>query len=234
MENDMIYKVSGMTIGHGDRILCKDMSFEIIEGECIMLCGANGSGKTTLMRRLSSEKHALSCEISMIPARIPKVKGFTLREFIRISCFRLSDASGKLSKESEAQIDEVESRLSLTHLDSQDISTLSDGEFQKACIASALVRRSRLILLDEPTAFLDAESRISVLQTLRDLTRSINKPAVLFSTHDIHDGLKVADRVFAIGSDGTFHVSDTEASSKESVLKTIFPKLFIPLGFISK
>ena len=223
-----------MTIGHGDRILCKDMSFEILEGECIMLCGANGSGKTTLMRRLSSERHALSCEIAMIPARIPKVKGFTLREFIRISCFRLSDASGKLSKESEAQIDEVESRLSLTHLDSQDISTLSDGEFQKACIASALVRRSRLILLDEPTAFLDAESRISVLQTLRDLTRSINKPAVLFSTHDIHDGLKVADRVFAIGSDGTFHVSDTEASSKESVLKTIFPKLFIPLGFISK
>lgn len=230
----MIYKVSGMTIGHGDRILCKDMSFEILEGECIMLCGANGSGKTTLMRRLSSERHALSCEIAMIPARIPKVKGFTLREFIRISCFRLSDASGKLSKESEAQIDEVESRLSLTHLDSQDISTLSDGEFQKACIASALVRRSRLILLDEPTAFLDAESRISVLQTLRDLTRSMNKPAVLFSTHDIHDGLKVADRVFAIGPDGTFHVSDTEASSKESVLKTIFPKLFIPLGFISK
>jgi iron complex transport system ATP-binding protein len=91
-----------------------------------------------------------------------------------------------------------------------------------------------LILLDEPTAFLDAESRISVLQTLRDLTRSMNKPAVLFSTHDIHDGLKVADRVFAIGSDCTFHVSDTEASSKESVLKTIFPKLFIPLGFISK
>ena len=234
MENDMIYKVSGMTIGHGDRILCKDMSFEILEGECIMLCGANGSGKTTLMRRLSSERHALSCEIAMIPTRIPKVKGFTLREFIRISCFRLSDASGKLSKESEAQIDEVESRLSLTHLDSQDISTLSDGEFQKACIASALVRRSRLILLDEPTAFLDAESRISVLQTLRDLTRSMNKPAVLFSTHDIHDGLKVADRVFAIGSDGTFHVSDTEALSKESVLKTIFPKLFIPLGFISK
>jgi iron complex transport system ATP-binding protein len=234
MENDMIYKVSGMTIGHGDSILCKDMSFEILEGECIMLCGANGSGKTTLMRRLSSERHALSCEIAMIPARIPKVKGFTLREFIRISCFRLSDASGKLSKESEAQIDEVESRLSLTHLDSQDISTLSDGEFQKACIASALVRRSRLILLDEPTAFLDAESRISVLQTLRDLTRSMNKPAVLFSTHDIHDGLKVADRVFAIGSDCTFHVSDTEASSKESVLKTIFPKLFIPLGFISK
>ena len=139
----MIYKVSGMTIGHGDRILCKDMSFEILEGECIMLCGANGSGKTTLMRRLSSERHALSCEIAMIPARIPKVKGFTLREFIRISCFRLSDASGKLSKESEAQIDEVESRLSLTHLDSQDISTLSDGEFQKAGIASALVRKAR-------------------------------------------------------------------------------------------
>ena len=220
MENDMIYKVSGMTIGHGDRILCKDMSFEILEGECIMLCGANGSGKTTLMRRLSSERHALSCEIAMIPARIPKVKGFTLREFIRISCFRLSDASGKLSKESEAQIDEVESRLSLTHLDSQDISTLSDGEFQKAGIASALVRKADVIMLDEPTAFLDAENRISVLNTLRALC---DDRAIIFSTHDLHDGLQVCTKVFALGADHQFHCSpDSTHESKTATVARIF------------
>ena len=237
MENNVIYKVSGMTIGHGDKILSKDVSFEINEGECIMLCGANGSGKTTLMKMLAGEKYDDGHEVVMIPTRIPKIKGFTLREFIRISCFRHSDASGRLSKETEGKIDEAESLLGLSSLDSRDISTLSDGEFQKAGIAAALVRKASLILLDEPTAFLDAESRISVLQTLKKLTESVcegKRPAVLFSTHDLHDGLKVADKVFAIGADGVFHVSETEESSRESTVKAIFPKLFIPLGFISK
>lgn len=213
-----------MVVGHGEKILCRNVNFEIHEGECIMLCGANGSGKTTLMKALAGMNGTSRHEIAMIPARIPKVKGFTLREFIRISCYRHSDASGRLSATDERRIDETIRRLGLSQLDSRDISTLSDGEFQKACISAALIRKARLILLDEPTAFLDAESRIAVLETLRELTRTPEdmKPAVLFSTHDLHDGLKVADRVFAIGSDGLFHVSKEDDASRKVTVKTIF------------
>ena len=87
-----------------------------------------------------------------------------------------------------------------------------------------MIRKARLILLDEPTAFLDAESRIAVLETLRELTRTPDdmKPSVLFSTHDLHDGLKVADRVLAIGSDGLFHVSKEDDASRKATVKTIF------------
>lgn len=224
MENRKVLKVCDMVVGHGEKILCRNVSFEIHEGECIMLCGANGSGKTTLMKALAGMNGTSRYEIAMIPARIPKVKGFTLREFIRISCYRHSDASGRLSDTDEGRIDETIRRLGLSQLDSRDISTLSDGEFQKACIVAALIRKARLILLDEPTAFLDAESRIAVLETLRKLTRTPDdmKPAVLFSTHDLHDGLKVADRVFAIGSDGLFHVSKEDDASRKVTVKTIF------------
>lgn len=224
MENRKVLKVCDMVVGHGEKILCRNVSFEIHEGECIMLCGANGSGKTTLMKALAGMNGTSRHEIAMIPARIPKVKGFTLREFIRISCYRHSDASGRLSATDEGRIDETIRRLGLSQLDSRDISTLSDGEFQKACIVAALIRKARLILLDEPTAFLDAESRIAVLETLRELTRTPDdmKPSVLFSTHDLHDGLKVADRVFAIGSDGLFHVSKEDDASRKATVKTIF------------
>ena len=224
METEVIIKICDMTVGHGEKKLCRNVSFEIHEGECIMLCGANGSGKTTLMKSLAGRNENSQCEIAMIPARIPKVKGFTLREFIRISCYRYSNASGRLSDTYEKRIDEIENLLGLSLLDSRDISTLSDGEFQKACSSAALIRKARLILLDEPTAFLDAESRIAVLETLRELTRTPDdmKPAVLFSTHDLHDGLKVADRVFAIGSDGLFHVSKEDDASRKATVKTIF------------
>ena len=75
----------------------------------------------------------------------------------------------------------------------RDISTLSDGQFQKACIATGLSRKADLLLLDEPTAFLDAESRVEVLAAIRDAARS-GGSAILFSSHDLYEARKVADR----------------------------------------
>ena len=215
-KGNILLDVKGMTIGHLNRELYSGVDIEIREGECIMLCGANGSGKTTLLKALAGMKGK---DIVMIPTRIPKVEGFTLKEFIRISCFSQSDLAGRLSPEQESQIDKVLELLGLSELASRDISRLSDGEFQKGSIAAALVRKASIILLDEPTAFLDAENRISVLCTLKQLCGTPNGPAVMFSTHDLHDGLAVCDKVVALGSDGIVRTADTNL--KETV-KTIF------------
>ena len=237
MENKRLVKVTDLAIGHEGRILCSGISFDICEGDCIMLCGANGSGKTTLMKALADKeetpciRHESGCECIMIPARIPKVAGFTLREFVRISCFSKSDLYGKLSKEEESAMDKAIADLGLTHLADRDISTLSDGEFQKAGIASALVRKASVIMLDEPTAFLDAQNRISVLATLKDICKSkrpgmltgARVPAVIFSTHDLHDGLQACSKVFAIGADGSFNISTEDTpESKSAAVASIF------------
>ena len=222
-KGNILLDIKGMTIGHRGRTLYSGVDIEIRESECIMLCGANGSGKTTLLKALAGMKGKdagmKGKEIVMIPTRIPKVEGFTLREFIRISCFSQSDLAGRLSPEQESQIDKALDLLELSDLTTRDISTLSDGEFQKGSIAAALVRKASIILLDEPTAFLDAENRINVLKTLKHLCSTPEKPAVIFSTHDLHDGLAVCDKVVALGSDGIVRTSDTNL--KETV-KTIF------------
>ena len=215
-KRNILLDVKGLTIGHKNRTLYSGVNLQICEGECIMLCGANGSGKTTLLKSLAGMN---AKEIVMIPTRIPKVEGFTLREFIRISCFNQSDFAGRLSPEQEAQIDKALDMLDLTTLASRDISTLSDGEFQKGSIASALVRKASIILLDEPTAFLDAENRINVLRTLKHLCGTPGGPAVMFSTHDLHDGLAVCDKVVALGSDG---IVRTETANLKETVKTIF------------
>lgn len=210
----ILMQVRDMSIGHKGKTLYTDISFDITEGDCIMLCGANGSGKTTLLRTLSSRNE----DIVMIPTGIPKVAGFTLREFVRITCFSRSDMGGRLSASDETAICTALDTLGLTHLADRDISTLSDGEFQKGAIASALVRQAGIIILDEPTAFLDAENRISVLKTLRDLCDS-KGAAVIFSTHDLHDGMQVATKVFALGADGMFRATE---EGFEDCIRTIF------------
>ena len=207
-----LIEIRNMSIGYGQNTLYSGINLDIREGDCIMLCGANGSGKTTLMKALSKANGVV-----MIPTRIPKVKGFTLREFVRVSCYSQSDIGGKLTASQEAGLEAAIHILGLTHIADRDISTLSDGEFQKAGIAAAIARKADVIILDEPTAFLDAENRISVLKTLKTICSQ--GKAVMFSTHDLHDGLSVADKVIALGADGKVHTG-TEGLSK--IVSTIF------------
>ena len=156
----------------------------------------------------------------LVPTGIPKVKGFTVREFVRTGCYRESDWAGKLRKETEERLEESLELIGLKPLADRDISTLSDGEFQKACIAVGLTRRADLLLLDEPTAFLDVENRLMVLRTMRDVAERTGT-AVIFSSHDLHDALEVAHRVLAITRDGRFLESGIE--DREAVLSASFP-----------
>lgn len=213
--------IDGMTIGHGKKMLYENVSLDINEGDCIMLCGANGSGKTTLLKAIAGLQHP-GCRVTMIPSRIPKVKGFSVKEFVKVSCFKQTDMTGKLSESDEAALGRALERLGIDHLKDRDISTLSDGEFQKACIAASVVQHAGVILLDEPTAFLDAENKISVLQTLGSICRTEDSPAVIFSTHDLHEGMKVCNRVFALGADCVFRITGMDKA--EEAVQGIFRK----------
>ena len=201
-----LQQVRGLTIGFKGKTLFSDINLDICEGDCILLCGANGSGKTTLLKALADIKTEIGT--AMIPTRIPKVKGFTLREFIYLSC----------NNSTESELDEALEMLSLSILSDRDISTLSDGEFQKGTIAAAIAKGAQVIYLDEPTAFLDAENKKRVLKALRSLCENTGK-AVIFSLHDLYEGLNICNKVIALGADGILRIS---SSDREDTVSTIF------------
>ena len=201
-----LQQVRGLTIGYKGKTLFSDINLDICEGDCILLCGANGSGKTTLLKALADIKTEIGT--AMIPTRIPKVKGFTLREFIYLSC----------NNSTESELDEALEMLSLSILSDRDISTLSDGEFQKGTIAAAIAKGAQVIYLDEPTAFLDAENKKRVLKALRSLCENTGK-AVIFSSHDLYEGLNICNKVIALGADGILRIS---SSDREDTVSTIF------------
>lgn len=236
------FQVNDLRIGYGDRILVRDISFGIAPGEVVLLAGPNGSGKTTLLKALADGSRPSQKQMAdqvghdgghrhsrldrespraiLIPTNIPKVKGFTVEGFIQTGCYAESDWRGRISADAAKRLDEALELLGIKQLKERDIATLSDGEFQKACLAVGLTRKAEVLLLDEPTAFLDVENRLSVLQALRDIARKTGT-AVLFSSHDIHDALQVADRVFALTRDGRF----IDSADKESALREAFPSL---------
>ena len=176
-----------------------------------MLRGRNGSGKTTLMKTLAGLLPSISgsfetggealrqarVDAILVPTRIPKVKGFTVREFIRIGMLASLGSFRKPDQDAERSLEEAVQMMELDSLAGKDISRISDGEFQKACIAAALTRKANVLMLDEPTAFLDVENRITVLQTLQRLAHETGT-TVMFSTHDIHDGALYSDATLAL------------------------------------
>ena len=249
-----LLQVDHLTIGYGDRTLVRDISFEVVQGEVILLAGANGPGKTTLLKHLASLSRQIPSSVSdllgmtkgrhserknpchsersegicsrtvLIPTNIPKVKGFTVEAFVRTGCYQESNWRGRISKEVSKRMEDALEVLGIQEFKDRDISTLSDGEFKKACLAVGLTRRAEVLLLDEPTAFLDVENRIAVLQTLRDVARKTGT-AILFSSHDLHDALAVADRVFALTRDGRF----IDSTDKAAALQEAFPDIHLTL-----
>ena len=173
-------EISGICVGYKGREVLHDFSLSIGGRDCILLKGLNGSGKTTLMK-------ALAGLLPLSGGSIPKVKGFTLRQFVATSC---SDPKA---------VEKALEMLGLEDLAERDISTLSDGQFQKGCIATGLSRRAGLLLLDEPTAFLDYKTREGVLAVIRGIADA--GTPVIFSSHDIAAALPYATRVLSLDMD---------------------------------
>lgn len=198
-------KANELTIGHRGIKVCGPLTFEYPDRQSVMLQGPNGSGKSTLMKTVAGLLPPLSGGFSaggpvvMVPTHIPKVKGFSVREFIRTSLFSVSGIFRKLNSGAETAMEDAIRTLGLGSLADKDISLISDGEFQKACIATALTRKANVLLLDEPTAFLDVDNRVMVLRTLQNLAHTTGI-TVIFSTHDIYDGARFSDATLSLGN----------------------------------
>ena len=230
-------QAEGLSVGYDGKALLRNLSFEVGSGECVLLCGGNGMGKCTLLRTVAGLQKPLGGAVRysgdgkavLVPSRIPKVAGFSVKKFIGLTTFQETDWLGRIGKELEARIDSSMSMLDIQEFADRDISTLSDGEFQKVCIAAAVARKAEVILLDEPTAFLDVEARETVLQTLSDIVRCGNAPAIIFSSHDIHSAVRHCNRIFGLykntDRETSFMDSGPCVSEFDAVLERCFPNI---------
>jgi iron complex transport system ATP-binding protein len=185
----------------------------IVEGATLTaLMGRNGTGKSTLIRviaglqepqegrvRIAGEDVAgmspqrRARHISIVLPHRPEATYLTVRELVEMGRHPYTGYFGTLTDDDRLIVDEAISRMHLEALASTPVDTLSDGEAQKAAIAKALAQQTPVILLDEPTAFLDYESRQELMELLRMLAHDEGR-TILLSTHDVELAHRYADR----------------------------------------
>lgn len=191
---------------------------QLNSGLVYTLIGKNGIGKTTLfntflgliptvsgsiwideqnMHRLSNQQR--SQKIAFVPSRFEGVQHLTTRDYIAMGRAPYTNVFGKLNASDWEVVDSVITQLRIEALAHADTSELSDGERQIASIAKALVQQTPVILLDEPTAFLDYSNRMAVQKLLREVAHH-NQLCVLQSSHDLELCLEFSDRLLVIDS----------------------------------
>lgn len=214
-------RLQNLTIGYKGNVIATDVSAELQSGKLTCLLGVNGCGKSTLLRTMcgflpplggdvligndnlnaltASEK---SRKISIVLTHNEEARGMTVWDVVAMGRSpytgfwgRLSDEDKRIIKESLDMvcISETENgRSGVSAFVNRRITEISDGERQKVMIAKAIAQQTPVILLDEPTAFLDYPSKRRMFGLLTQVARDLNK-AILLSTHDIDHAKRFGD-----------------------------------------
>ncbi len=210
----------GYKSGRSKRTLVlQDLDLELQRGEFVCMLGPNGAGKSTLLRTLgkmqpmlagsveiegqsigSLSRHVLAKLLSVVLTQRLTVGHLTAYELIGLGRYPYTGWAAGLTSQDHKIIQWAIGATRSNNLAARDISELSDGERQRVMIARALAQQPAVMLLDEPTAFLDLPTRVEITGLLKRLTRETGL-AVLLSTHDLDLALRSADTLWLITPD---------------------------------
>lgn len=221
---------------YGDKKAVDNVNFCISKGEIVSLLGPNGAGKTTLMRMLTGYIDATSGEIRIQDQDIRNAKieclkkigyvpesGFFYNDMIVFDFLKYSAELREICpKEFYDNLKEVVTKLDLKSVINQKIDTLSKGFKRRVGIASALIHKPEILILDEPTEGLDPNQKVSLRQYLREYAQN---RIILISTHIMEEVEALADRVILLN-----HGKLVKDTSPEE-LKHLFPEHNIETAF---
>lgn len=229
----MVISLSQLSVGYSlSHPVISDINLELRSGQLACLIGENGIGKSTLLKTLtgflpklkgslllgdrdieSFSQRELARQVSIVLTQKPDVQNLTIEEIIGLGRSPYTGFFGRLRTEDRKIVDDAIVTMGIEKLRGRMIQTLSDGERQKVMIAKALAQETPIILLDEPTAFLDFPSKAETFQSLQRMAHERDK-LILLSTHDLELAVRFADSLLEVkkGCLQTVSASEVKAS----------------------
>ncbi|MER5627450.1 ABC transporter ATP-binding protein [Streptosporangium sp. NPDC002544] len=230
----------GLTLGYGDRVVVESLDLVVPPGEITVIVGANACGKSTLLRSLSRllaprEGHVvldgrqvhrmpakeLARTLGLLPQSPVAPEGITVLDLVGRGRHPHQGIFSRWNDKDDAAVAAALEATQTTDLADRAVDELSGGQRQRAWIAMALAQQTDLLLLDEPTTFLDASHQVEVLDLLTDLNHTRGTTIVMV-LHDLNLAARYADNLIAL-ADGRLHASGTPAEVlTEDSVRTVF------------
>ena len=221
---------SRLTVGYRGHRVVEDISLSLPCGRLVCLLGPNGAGKSTLLRTLcgfqppiagtvtisGSDITTMSAAevarlVSVVLTDRPPTPSLTAAEMVGMGRAPYTGFWGRLSDDDRRLVSEAMTTVGIAPLATRRMGQLSDGERQKVMIAKALAQHTPVIVLDEPTAFLDYPSKVAVMKTLARLAHDEGK-TILMSTHDLELAAQLGDELLEIENKHIRRITADEVS----------------------
>lgn len=219
MDENAFIQLKSFAIGHQKgKALLRQLNLRVNRGEMVALIGRNGTGKSTLLKSMIGLLTPLEgvClldglaldeysparraqKLSFVSSHLEYLPALSVGELVALGRMPHTGWTGRLNSGDKARINQALEDLQLAPLRERKLDCLSDGERQRAMIARALAQDTPLMVLDEPTAFLDIPNTyemIRLLSKIRDGGRSI-----VYSTHDLETAMQCADKMWVVQQD---------------------------------
>lgn len=241
---EIFIETAGLDYYIGKTHVLKNINLSVTTGEYLTLVGPNGAGKTTLLKCMggllgqklnvnvlnrplhSYKRKNLAKLIGYVPQYSVWDGSFLVREFVMLGRYPYLQAFGTPTAEDKDVTERMLNFTGITHLAENRLSNLSGGERQKVFIAAALAQQSRLLLLDEPTTFLDPKHEAEISELILRINRE-HGVTVITVTHDINTAASAACRIVAIKNGEIAFEGQAREFMQNEVLQRIYDRSFI-------
>lgn len=229
-----------LDIAYDEALIVKALDMNIPQGKITSIIGPNGCGKSTVLKavgRILKPQKGLVClsgedikklstkdiakKMAILPQTPTAPSGLTVSELVAYGRFPHQRGFGKLTPEDKKIIQWALAVTKLAEFEHREVDTLSGGQRQRVWIAMALAQQTDLILLDEPTTYLDLAHQLEVLELLHDLNRS-QKVTIVMVLHDLNLAARFSDYMIAIRDGKIIRHGSAEEVMTQAVLKEAF------------
>ncbi len=237
---DYYFETKDLSVGYQGRVLIQDISLGVKPGEIITLIGPNGSGKSTILKTITKHLAAISgtvCigrdelgkmsykdlakKVAVVLTERIKPELMTCRDVVAAGRYPYTGKMGLLTVQDEQKIEEAMKKVHALELAGKSFDAISDGQKQRIMLARAICQEPEIIVLDEPTSFLDIRHKIELLNILRDMAR-IQGTTVVMSLHEIELAYKMSDKIICVKGDHIEHFGTVEEVFQEDLIKELF------------
>jgi iron complex transport system ATP-binding protein len=217
-----------LTVGYGGKPLIRDICLSIRKGEILTLVGPNGGGKSTILKSITRHLRHIGGRVTVDGQNLMSLSGkdmarrvsvmltervspelMTCGDVVESGRYPYTNYFGLLTPEDHAIVEDSLAKVRALELRDRSFDAVSDGQRQRVMLARALCQQPDIIVLDEPTSFLDIRHKIELLDILREMAR-VEKITIILSLHEIDLAAKVSDRVVCVKGETVEHFGPPE------------------------
>lgn len=240
MMTDYYVQMDNLAVGYNGKALIHDICINIEKGEIVTLIGPNGAGKSTILKSItrqlktisgmvyldkkSMEKithRELSTQMAVVLTERMKPELMTCHDIVATGRYPYTGRLGILSREDELKVEEAMKAVHADDLGGRDFNAISDGQRQRVLLARAICQEPDIIVLDEPTSFLDIRHKLELLSILRSMAKE-KQITVIMSLHEIDLAQKVSDKIICVKGDRIAHYGKPEDIFMEDTIRDLY------------